>query len=63
MNLKSRKLVASAVIFGSATVAMFWGVMNPEQWMDASLWTLTIYVGGNSVEHLASGLSARFSKK
>lgn len=59
MNLKSRKLIASAVVFGAGTAGMFMKAMTPEQWMDISMWVLAIYVGGNSLEHLANGLARK----
>lgn len=59
MNLKSRKLIASGVIFGSATAAMFMGKMEAAEWMEASMMILGIYVGGNVGEHIANS----FGKK
>lgn len=56
MNLKSRKLIASATVFGSATLLMFMGKMTSPEWMEASLMVLTVYVGGNALEHIGIGL-------
>jgi len=51
MNLKSRKLLASAICFITATVFVVIGKAEFDGWSDFIKWVVAIYTVGNVGEH------------
>lgn len=53
-GLRSRKLIASAVVFATATLLVIIGKLTGEAWADMVPLLLAVYVGGNVGERFAA---------
>lgn len=52
-GLRSRKLIATAVCYLTATALVVAGTLTGDQWADLMPWLLGIYCGGNVGERIA----------
>lgn len=57
----SRKALLLLTAFTIASVALFLGKMNGDQWVTFAKWAVTTYMGANVADGIADGLRGKSS--